>query len=41
MMETGELLRALEAILRESGFNFDAVLNRPVLGNRGRADGSV
>lgn len=41
MMETGELLRALEAIIRVSGFNVEAVLNRPVLGNRGRADGSV
>lgn len=41
VMETGELLQALEAILRVSGLDFEAVLNRPLLGNRGRADGSV
>lgn len=41
MMETGEVLRALEAVLRVSGFNVEEVLNRPVLGNRGRAGGSV
>ena len=41
VMETGELLRALDAVLAVSGFNFERVLNRPVLGNRGRADGGV
>ena len=41
MMETGELLRALEAIVRASGFDPEAVLNRPVLGNLGHADGGM
>lgn len=41
VMETGELLRALEAVIRVSGFNFEAGLDHLVLGNRGSADGSI
>ena len=38
VVETGELLRALEVVLRAGEFDVGEWSNRPVFGNRGRAD---